>query len=103
MPTSNEPVKVTPSTSGLSTSACPTTEPDPVTKLTTPSGRPASRKQSTSKHTIQAVSEAGLITIVLPVTSAAPAGPPVSANGKLNGLITNHTPYGRMIEILLDS
>ena len=33
-------------------------------------------------------------TTVLPVTSAAATGPPASANGKLNGSITTHTPYG---------
>jgi len=32
---------------------------------------------------------------VLPATSAAPAGPPDSANGKLKGAITSHGPYGR--------
>ena len=33
-----------------------------------------------------------LHTTVLPATSAAAAGPPVSANGKLNGAITTHAP-----------
>ncbi len=33
---------------------------------------------------------------MLPATSAAPIGPAESAIGKLNGLITAHTPYGRM-------
>ena len=40
------------------------------------------------------------MTTVLPVTRAAPAGPPVRAKGKLKGLITSQTPYGRMIETL---
>ena len=40
------------------------------------------------------VSLAPFSTTVLPVTSAAATGPPASANGKLNGLITTHTPYG---------
>jgi len=35
---------------------------------------------------------------VLPATSAAAVGPPVSAPGKLNGLMTSHTPYGRRME-----
>ena len=32
---------------------------------------------------------------MLPATSAPPIGPAASAIGKLNGLITPHTPYGR--------
>jgi hypothetical protein len=64
--------------------------------LNTPGGRPASRKASASSLPLQGVAEAGLKTTVLPVTSAAPAGPPASANGKLNGAITSHTPYGFM-------
>ena len=36
----------------------------------------------------------GLNTTVLPATSAPPIGPAASAMGKLNGLITPHTPYG---------
>ena len=39
-------------------------------------------------------SDDGFSTTELPATSAAPTGPPMSANGKLNGLITAHTPYG---------
>ena len=42
------------------------------------------------------MSVADLNTTVLPVTSAAATGPPASANGKLNGAITTHTPYGRI-------
>jgi hypothetical protein len=32
---------------------------------------------------------------VLPAIIAPPAGPPASAIGKLNGLMTANTPYGR--------
>ena len=39
-------------------------------------------------------SDDGFSTTVLPATSAPPTGPPMSANGKLKGLITAHTPYG---------
>src|SRR5512140_3521463 len=103
MPTSNEPVNVAPSTSLLSTSACPNVDPGPVTKFTTPSGKPASRRHSTYSRTIHAVSVAGLMTTQLPATRAAPVGPPVSASGKLNGLTTSHTPYGRSTETLVES
>jgi hypothetical protein len=44
-----------------------------------------------------------LTTTVLPVTSAAAAGPPASASGKLNGAITTHVPYGRMTLRLRDT
>jgi len=81
-----------PFTSELSTKALPNVEPGPVAKLTTPSGKPAWRRQSTSNETVQQVSLEGLMTTVLPVTSAAPVGPAVSAAGKLNGLITSQTP-----------
>ena len=103
MPTSNEPVKVAPSNSGLSTSACPMVEPGPVTKFTTPSGKPASRRHSAYRRTIQAVSVAGLMTTVLPAVSAAPVGPPVNAKGKLNGLMTSHTPYGFSTDMFVAS
>ena len=37
----------------------------------------------------------GFSTTALPATRAPPIGPPARAMGKLNGLITAHTPYGR--------
>src|SRR5512143_413617 len=101
MPTSKDPVKVTPSTIGLSTSACPSVRPGPVTKFTTPSGKPASLRQSTSIRTTQGVSVAGLITTVFPATNALPTGPPVKAAGKLKGLTTSHTPYGLSTDTLV--
>ena len=64
--------------------------------MNTPGGKPASRRQSASRRPDQGVSLAPLNTTVLPVTSAAATGPPASANGKLNGAITTHTPYGRI-------
>src|SRR5512137_716717 len=101
IPTPKEPVKVAPSTSAQVINACPRVLPGPVTKLITPSGSPASRKDSANKRTTQGVSVAGFITTVFPATRAAPAGPPVSEAGKLNGLITSHTPYGRMTDTLV--
>ena len=38
----------------------------------------------------------GFSTTAFPATSAPEDGPPASANGKLNGLITAQTPYGRI-------
>ena len=95
MPTSYEPVNVIPSTSGLSCSSCPTWLPGPVMKWNAPSGTPPSRSASASLTPMNAPAFDGFRTTVLPVTSAAPTGPPASAIGKLNGLMTAHTPYGR--------
>ena len=39
-------------------------------------------------------SDEGFITTVLPASRAPAAGPPDSAIGKLNGLMTAHTPCG---------
>ena len=41
------------------------------------------------------------MTTVLPVIRAPDDGPPASANGKLNGEITAHTPWGRITETLV--
>ena len=57
-----------------SISACPIPEPDPVTKSTAPSGKPASWKHSASKRTLQGVRPAGLITTVLPAADARATG-----------------------------
>ena len=94
MPTSCEPVKVAPASAGARISASPTTLPAPLTRLTTPAGRPAAWKTSISSRPLHAVSLAVLKTTVLPATSAAPIGPPASAKGKLNGATTAHTPCG---------
>ncbi len=56
---------------------------------------------SASSRPVHGVSVAVLRTTVLPATSAAPLGPPDSANGKFHGLITAHTPYGRKMEMLV--
>ena len=65
-----------------------------MTMLNTPSGTPASRIACVRQTPDRGASEEGLYTTVLPAASAPPAGPPDSANGKLNGLMTAHTPYG---------
>ncbi len=49
-PVSPLPVKLRTGTSGLSTSASPTSSPEPVTRLTTPAGKPASCKQLHQQH-----------------------------------------------------
>ncbi len=88
-------MNVTPAKPGARISASPIAPPGPVTKLNAPGGTPASASASASSRPLHGVVEAALNTTVLPAASAAPAGPPASANGKLNGAITSHGPYGR--------
>ena len=89
-PASAEPVKATPST-GAATSARPAAS-SPWTTLRTPGGRPISAASSASRWVDHGLSSAGLITTVLPQTSAPAAMLTASANGKLNGQITANTP-----------
>ncbi len=57
---------------------------------------PASRRHSYSLAPENEPWGLGLSTTVLPATSAPPAGPAASAMGKLKGLMTPQTPYGRI-------
>ena len=85
-----------PSTPGWFTSSSPTTLPGPETKLKTPVGHAGRAcRPRTSFSPVNTPMCAGLSTTVLPATSAADDGPAASAIGKLNGLMTAHTPYGR--------
>jgi hypothetical protein len=70
---------------GLSTSALPTVDPPPVTKLRRPAGTPASSHASTNIVAIAAESEEGFSTTVLPATSAAVVMPQRIASGKFQG------------------
>ncbi len=70
-PVAVEPVNETRSTSGWAASAAPTTGPVPVTRLSTPGGRPASSTASKSRYAVSGVSSAGLSTTVQPAARAA--------------------------------
>src|SRR4051812_9260113 len=85
---------MTPSTPSFSWISAPTVSPGPATILKTPAGSPASTNVCVSRAPDSGASDDGLYTTVLPATSAPPEGPPDSANGKLNGLMTPQTPYG---------
>ena len=100
-PTSAEPVKTTPSIAP-SASARPVSSP-PWTSATTPSGSPAAAKHSPTSAPDSGVCSDGLITTVLPATSAPEAMPTTSATGKLNGPITPNTPNGRRTLSLVSS
>jgi hypothetical protein len=99
IPTALDPVNVMPSTPPWLTSAEPTSAP-PLTMLTTPRGTPASTNARYTRWPDNDPISDGLMMHVLPATSAAPAGPAVSADGKLNGPITAHAPYGRITSVV---
>ena len=92
-----------PSMPGFSSSSAPTVSPGPVTKFTTPSGMPASRRASTNFQPMSGASDDGFMTTVLPAISAPDAGPPARAMGKLNGLMTAHTPCGLRMDRVCSS
>ena len=98
-PVSVCPVKLMSLTSGCSTMALPTSPPEPVTTLTTPSGRPPSSSSSTKRTRQAGVSEAGLTTAVLPLMSAGKSFHPGMATGKFHGVMIPATPMGRRMAI----
>ena len=70
LPARVEPVKLTMSTSGCAAIASPTTGPTPVTRLNTPSGRPASSITSARMNALIGATSLGFSTTVLPAASA---------------------------------
>ena len=104
-PTSVEPVNDTMWTSLSPMSGAPTCVPPPVTMLTTPLGRPASSRAWIRFTTESGVSDAGLITTVLPTMSAGIIFHEGMAIGKFHGVISPAMPTGMRTDIwnLLDS
>src|ERR1700679_4246379 len=98
-PTSLEPVSEIIETRGSSTMALPTLLPEPVTRLSTPGGRPASFKISTNIKAQSGVSDAGLITTVLPATRAGKIFHEGIAIGKFHGVIRPTTPRGCLTDM----
>ena len=94
-PVSVWPVKLMTRTSGCATIGLPTSPPLPVTTLTTPGGIPPSRSSSTKRTRQAGVSEAGLMTAVLPQISAGNSFQPGMATGKFQGVMMPTTPIGR--------
>ncbi len=82
------------STSVDSTSACPTSGAEPVTRLTTPGGNPTSSQICANSWIASGSCGAGFITIVLPVASAGPTFPAMLTSGKLYGEMHATTPTG---------
>lgn len=93
-PVATEPVKATTWTSGCPVRASPTTAPAPVTRFTTPGGKPAASKHLIHSCSISVVEGAGSATTVLPVTSAGASWPDAVPRGKFQGWIVATTPRG---------
>ena len=93
-PVADDPVNEITPTSGLSTIASPTSAPEPVTRLTTPGGKPASSSSSTSSVAQCGASEAGLNTTALPATSAGISFQHGIAIGKFQGVMIPAIPIG---------
>ena len=95
-PVAVDPVKKIPSTSGCSTIA-PPMSPNPCTTLITPSGRPASAKNSaTMAHEVAANSD-GFHTAVLPAATMWASAMEEISVGKLYGVMAPTTPSGRCV------
>src|SRR5581483_10228359 len=93
-PTSVEPVNEMPRTSGCSINGAPIFDPKPVTMFSTPLGTPASARVRTRLKVESGVSCAGLMTQVLPQTSAGSSFHEGIAMGKFHGVIMAQTPSG---------
>src|SRR6478672_2351097 len=96
-PTSCDPVKVTASTSGDDASAAPIFEPGPITRLSTPGGRPARCTMSAIIHGDAGTSSAGLNTTQFPNASAGAIFHAGIASGKFHGVIAATTPNGSRV------
>ena len=99
LPVTELPVNEMTLTSGLSTIALPTASPEPVTRLTTPGGKPASSMSSTSRVAHSGASELGLNTTVFPATSAGIIFQHGIAIGKFQGVTMPAIPSGWRIDI----
>src|SRR5436190_16651450 len=93
-PTALDPVNEIARTSGCSSIGAPASAPKPLTMLTTPLGTPASARTRTKLNVERGVSCAGLITQVLPQTSAGNSFQDGIAMGKFHGVIIPQTPTG---------
>src|SRR5215468_802595 len=94
-PVTVPPVKATFATFGWVTSGSPTTDPNPVTTLTTPGGMSASSmtRRMNSRSEADVYSD-GLITAVHPAASAGASFQPASINGEFQGRMKVQTPTG---------
>src|SRR5690625_959341 len=93
-PVLDSPVNEIRGTSGCLTNASPADSPNPLTRLNTPWGRPASSKIPAHKEADKGVNSAGFNTTVFPVANAGASFHDSSMNGVFHGVIKPATPIG---------
>src|ERR1700692_4117310 len=96
LPTSVEPVKATLSTWLCAANGAPQDSPKPVTTLSTPGGKPASRHSCASRSDDRGVSSAGFNTTVQPAVNTGPNFQAAISKGKFHGIICATTPIGSL-------
>src|SRR5438094_4825818 len=95
-PASVLPVIVTSPVILFVTSSSPTSDPLPVTTLTTPFGNPASSISLTIAIVLRGVLLDGFVTTVFPVINAGATFLATVADGKFHGVIHATTPLGSL-------
>ena len=95
------PVKDTTSTEGCSTSATPVTGPRPLTRFTTPGGRPAACTISMKRCMPAAATSEGLTTQLLPKAMAAATFIEHSVVGAFHGPSRAATPTGSRVTVVM--
>src|SRR5947209_5357999 len=96
LPASVLPVMVTNPVILFLTSSSPTSDPLPVTTLTTPFGKPASSISLTISIVLGGVLLDGFVTTVFAVISAGASFLATVAQGKFQGVIDTTTPIGSL-------
>ncbi len=94
LPVRDSPMKATALIASCSVSAFPVVSPMPLTRLATPSGKPASDMISASNLAVSGLHSAGLWTTVQPAASAGAIFQVDSMNGVFHGVITPTGPIG---------
>jgi hypothetical protein len=96
-PVGTEPVKLIASTSLWEVSTAPICGPLPITRFSTPGGKPARCRMSVKAQAEPGTSSAGLKTTVLPYASAAAIFHAGIATGKFQGVMMPTTPSGSRV------
>ncbi len=94
LPVADSPMKAIALIASCSVSATPASSPKPWTRLTAPSGRPASCMISASSSAVSGLHSAGLWTTVQPAASAGAIFQVDSMNGVFHGVMMPTGPIG---------
>src|ERR1041385_4032798 len=94
MPTPFDPVNEIAFTAGWLMISSPASEPEPITRFSTPAGMPAASKISVMRTAVAGVIDAGLKKTVLPATNAGAIFQMGMATGKFQGVTQATTPSG---------